>query len=112
MTVADHEPRNTCRGCAHWEPMNFAKVDDPEGEKWVRFADGHVLTEDEEYSEPIYDSNVKLDAGTEAVPWGHCTKVDELSASPTAKFYVQDGSDYRADLYTRHDFGCVEWERK
>jgi hypothetical protein len=25
------------------------------------------------------------------------------------KFYVQDGEDYAAYLYTRNDFGCVEY---
>lgn len=28
------------------------------------------------------------------------------------KAFVQDGSDYRADLLTRPDFGCVSWVAK
>ncbi len=29
-----------------------------------------------------------------------------------SKFFVQDGEDYSASLFTRNDFGCVEHQEK
>ena len=43
--------------------------------------------------------------------WGWCQKVAEFGpARGSDKFYVIDGSMYRAELNCREDFGCVEWE--
>jgi hypothetical protein len=35
---------------------------------------------------------------------------DETSADRTSKFFVQDGEDWSAALFTRPDFGCTEHE--
>jgi len=44
----------------------------------------------------------------EAIDWDATTFEDRLVAD--AKFFVQDGEDYSASLYTRNDFGCVEYK--
>ena len=45
----------------------------------------------------------------EAPPrWGTCSVVT-LGWDAEQRAFVQDGSDYRADLHTRADFGCVLW---
>ncbi len=47
---------------------------------------------------------------------GTCRKVVrfweayETSADRTSKFFVQDGEDWSAALFTRPDFGCTEHE--
>ena len=47
----------------------------------------------------------------EATDWDAETFEDKLT-TPDAKFFVQDAEDYAASLYTRNDFGCVEYKEK
>lgn len=47
--------------------------------------------------------------------YGECTEVAEnpedwKPGDPIPMAVVRDGSSYQATLYTRDDFGCVQWE--
>lgn len=47
----------------------------------------------------------------EATDWD-ATTFDDTLVTPDAKFFVQDAEDYSASLYTRNNFGCVEYMEK
>lgn len=75
-----------CRDCKHWEP--------PRGTTSRNRLVGKCKA-----AEMIGDHE----------KWGE----DELVyLDSEAKMYVADGSDYFAELLTRPEFGCVEWEAK
>ena len=47
----------------------------------------------------------------EEIDWDG-TAYEDKSMNKDIKFYVQDSEDYAAYLYTRNDFGCVEYMEK
>jgi hypothetical protein len=87
---------NTCETCAHWADDWHDEYDDP------------ALGLRDDNGEPLHNADFSMvrAEGT----WGHCTKVDMFGPRKASKFYVVDGSEYVAALYTRSDFGCTEWE--
>lgn len=46
--------------------------------------------------------------------WGHCTLIDmpDYGEVTTRIAFLRDGSDYKATLYARSDFGCTLHEAK
>jgi len=50
----------------------------------------------------------------EALDWYDDDHNEELNEErrKDSKFFVQDGEDYSAHLFTRNDFGCVEHQEK
>ena len=48
----------------------------------------------------------------EALTWGEGEKPHQTEKALKNKAFVQDGSNYWALLYTRADFGCVQFEGK
>ena len=74
-----------CQTCEHWR------------NPWTNWSDGPV----DEVEEPS--------------TWGTCTAIslhdpyDTPKAGPDVLAFTKDGSNYRADLHTRSDFGCVLW---
>ncbi len=85
-----------CRTCEHWADLENewgeVKGLTPDGESW-----GHceLLEMPESYSD--YRMDYSQDGST-FVPLGD---------SEPSIAYAQDGSDYRASLMCRSDFGCV-----
>jgi len=75
---------NTCATCKHWRhvPKSELGPADPWPDK--------VTGEDEPR-------------------WGWCNLIGLPGYGETTDLsaYTQDGSDYRADLHTRDDFGCT-----
>lgn len=96
---------NTCETCAHWSDDWSDDDTDPGQHHWWN---GPTLYSDS--GEPMHDSGYRPIAAPGK--WGHCTKVDEFGPRAASRFYVVDGSEYMASLYTRSDFGCVEWAAK
>lgn len=82
-----------CETCLHWLPID---LNDP--------YDTVRVSADE-------DGFTSSDDPPAPGRWGYCNQVSEFSPRSTSdKFYVQDGSMYKAKLGTRHDFGCTEHE--
>ena len=57
----------------------------------------------------------------ESTDWGELEEIDEfgrenirtiLSSRKNTLAFVQDGSDYKANLFTRAEFGCVAFMEK
>jgi hypothetical protein len=81
----------TCETCAHWE----------------------VWKSEAGFKKDMGECNM-------VVMWWNATEWefnngDRVIMSPrydNQRAFVQDGSDYRASLYTRKDFGCVDHKEK
>lgn len=93
---------STCETCAHWKD-DWA--DDHDGGQW-HYTQGPTLYSDGGEAMHDADFHPVIAPGR----WGHCEKVDEFGPRKDSKFYVVDGSEYVASLYTRSDFGCTEYE--
>lgn len=84
----------TCSTCQWWKAYTS-----PDAWEWPELRDEHGDT--------VYDENYL----TTPAPgtWGECLKAAEFGPSQSDRFYVVDGSEYKAELHTRGDFGCIEW---
>lgn len=76
----------TCETCTHWK--RYADVDD-------------------------WDLRDIAWSVEDPISWGHCQLIglhDTYGGKVEGgvRAYTRDGSEYRADLFTRSDFGCVE----
>lgn len=62
------------------------------------------------YPDPVPDLGWRAEGeyGDTVAPWGLCDAAQNWGPKPGARFYTKDASEYRADLFTRTDFGCVE----
>lgn len=94
-----------CGNCLHWRR--------PEDRGDYTTA---VSFQDDEWSDDAEDGlggYVRGDA--EDREYGECRLIPEgwdLPDGPAPLAVVRDGSNYRADLFTKADFGCVLWEEK
>ena len=80
-----------CKDCKHWNI-------DPVDRHWEK-SDLHICN-----AIPMF---------WDATEWnerGNSRRF--VKAHENTMAFVQDGSDYKAWLYTRPEFGCVHWEAK
>ena len=81
---------NQCQNCKHWD-LTGNRYQIPEGlgccVRITMLWDAFTWTEEED--KPVFKEEHKYTLA-----------------------FVQDGSDYKANLYTRPTFGCVMWESK
>ena len=78
-----------CDGCAHWDPKSDDVDQAPEGLG--------------ECTKPV--------AFWDATEWDHDMEHRTmLPEHATARFFAQDGSDYKAIVITRADFYCADHE--
>lgn len=75
-----------CGTCKHWQPV------------WTG-------------TQFDWDANAGCIPDEDVKEWGWCRKItmpEMFEQVPEGtKAFTKDGSDYRADLHTRSDFGCV-----
>ena len=93
-----------CETCRYWGE------DEDESSEWEAISSGCRLCT---RALPRWIIMDRANDGVKYAPM-HATEDDEkawcqrrLDALREAKLYVQDGSEYRAELYTAPDFGCV-----
>ena len=90
------EFQGRCGTCVHW----VHRFPDP-------YNEGVEVTVDPPW---MYRDGDWRSSGPAPGEWGHCTFAGELGVENTSqRFYVMDGSEYKAHLYTRSDFGCIDW---
>lgn len=80
-----------CETCQHWA-------------KWNERNTGNTI--------PNLGTCKRVIPYWEALDWYDMDRNEELNEQRRKdnKFFVQDGEDYSASLYTRNDFGCVEYQ--
>jgi len=85
---------NICKTCVHWKDGKD-DWDFPLGLELGKCVKAQQLWDNTEWTD------------TEERGYTRTIKPDV-----TTLCFVQDGSDYHADLLTRPEFGCVQWEEK
>lgn len=95
LAFADDSP--SCATCRHWEPQ------DPLGSRAV-FPSGDLGM--------WSDSGATRPDGIPRRGWGVCamTRYGPEYAHPESLALSTDHEDYGAELVTRPDFGCVQWQ--
>lgn len=86
-----------CKTCKHWDTQEGIFKQLIDGFGVCKYADEYWASTDWDYDENDIDSDCVL-------------VLDKKHANH--KSFTQDGSDYRSDLITRHDFYCSEYEPK
>lgn len=76
---------NTCKTCTHWQPND---------NHWSK-------------SSPVKRCN-RVKMYWDSTEWSD--DGEERTFTDDSLAFVQDGSDYHAELLTKADFGCVMWE--
>ena len=98
-----------CGTCKHWDDTH---------DDW-RSGLTLMLKEGEKHDDR-YDASSAYQQRTAEIEkqYGVCKEIglleggEEVDGDDPPLAYTKDGSDYKATLYTKNDFGCVEWERK
>tara|TARA_Y100001960_G_C14583031_1_gene781722 strand:- start:212 stop:484 length:273 start_codon:yes stop_codon:yes gene_type:complete len=84
-----------CENCAYWKPVDKEEVADNVGVGSCKYAVERWVAIDADYTTHDWKTTYTLNAGFE-----------------NNKLFVEDGSEYHANLLTRKDFGCIEFLNK
>ena len=84
-----------CENCAYWKPVDKEEVLDNVGVGSCKYAVERWDAIDSDYTTHDWKTIYTLNSGFE-----------------DNKLFVEDGSEYHANLLTRKDFGCIEFLNK
>lgn len=102
---------SNCGSCKHWDE-NAAKRD------WRLRINLTLLPGEEESHRYQADTPLQQRTARAEQQYGRCSKIgllnefDEISEDDLPLAFTKDASEYKADLYTKAEFGCVLYEEK
>lgn len=107
------EPARYCRTCKHWDPTHggSGRHRGP-SVHWH----GNPAILDEVEDDPDRLQRVEKMATAVERLYGTCAGVEflltEVDPKKAPLAFTEDGSEYRAVLFTRPEFGCALWEER
>jgi hypothetical protein len=106
------EDRRSCATCKHWLSDQGEQYD------WRVRIRLTLLPGESQEDRWEHDSPYEQRAARVERSYGLCKKIDlldsydEVSEDELPLAFTKDGSDYKANLYTRAEFGCAAHEPK